>query len=78
MINADPFATGGRFYDIKRLVEHAPLIFCDHQFRDGDGGFEQNALNGALLKLASDENVIVAESMAHYYKGMKTFRLSWS
>lgn len=76
MINADPFATGGRFYDIKRLVEHAPFIFCDHQFRDGDGGFEQNALNGALLKLASDENVIVAESMAHYYKGMKTFRLS--
>ena len=76
MLNADPFSTGGRFYDIKRLVKDAPFIFCDHQSRDHSSGFEQNSLNGALLRFASQENVIVAESMAHYYKGERTFRLS--
>lgn len=76
MINADPFATGGRFYDIKKLIEGADYIFCDHQSRDRKCGFEQNAVNGNLLRLADRENVIVAESMAHYYKGERTFRLS--
>ena len=76
MINADPFNTGGRFYDIKRLIRNAEYIFCDHQSRDQQCGFEQNALNGNLLRLTDEENVIVAESMAHYYKGERTFRLS--
>ena len=76
MVNADPFSTGGRFYDIKRLIKDAPFIFCDHQSRDHNSGFEQNSLNGALLRFASQENIIVAESMAHYYKGERTFRLS--
>lgn len=76
MVNADPFATGGRFYDIKRLIGHAPFIFCDHQSREKNTGFSQNTLNGELLGLAAGEGVIVAESMAHYYKGMKTFRLT--
>ena len=76
MLNADPFSTGGRFYDIKKLVQDAPFIFCDHQSRDRSSGFAQNSLNGALLRLAADENIIVAESMAHYYKGERTFRLS--
>lgn len=75
MLNADPFRTGGRFYDIKALIADQPFIFCDHQVRDTEGGFEQNAMNGALLKLSSSENNIVAESMAHYYKGKLTFRL---
>lgn len=76
MVNANPFRTGGRFYDLKELVKNAPFIFCDHQSRDEECGFEQNILNGELLKSASDENVTVAESMAHYYKGSRTFRLS--
>ncbi len=76
MLNADPFSTGGRFYDIKKLVRDAPFLFCDHQSRDHAGGFEQNSLNGALLRLAADETIVVAESMAHYYKGERTFRLS--
>ncbi len=75
MINANPFRTGGRFYDLKRLAEHAPFIFCDHQSRDESCGFEQNYCNGALLGSASGGQVIVAESMAHYYKGERTFRL---
>ena len=33
-------------------------------------------MNGNLLRLASSENILVAESMAHYYKGLRTFRLS--
>ena len=65
-----------RFYDLKRLTEDAPFIFCDHQSRDEGGGFEQNTWNGMLLKSASDEHILVAESMAHYYKGGRTFRLS--
>ncbi len=76
MINADPFQTGGRFYDIRRLIQNAEFIFCDHQSRDKIGGFEQNAVGGKLLHMASDENIIIAESMAHYYKGIRTFRLA--
>ncbi len=76
MLNADPFQTGGRFYDIKELIKDAEFIFCDHQSRDELSGFQQNSLNGALLRLASSENNIVAESMAHYYKGLRTFRLT--
>ena len=75
MVNADPFSTGGRFYDMRRLLEDAPFIFCDHQSRDRKGGFECNSGNGALLRMISGENVIAAESMAHYYKGERTFRL---
>lgn len=75
MINADPFRTGGRFYDIKRLVEASEFIFCDHQSRDQYCDFSQNAVNGGLLRLASRETIIAAESMAHYMKGTRTFRL---
>lgn len=76
MINADPFQTGNRFFDIKRLVKDTPFLFCDHQSRDMYNGFEQNSLNGALLRMASDNDALVAESMAQYYKGIRTFRLT--
>ena len=76
MLTADPFDTGGRFYDIRALVKDADFIFSDQQSRENDYGFEQNAVNGNLLRLASKEQNIVAESMAHYYKGVRTFRLS--
>lgn len=75
MLTADPFDTGGRFYDVKKLAERSDFIFSDHQSRDDTFGFEQNALNANLLKSASGKDVIVAESMAHYYKGIRTFRL---
>ena len=76
MLTADPFDTGGRFYDIRELVKDADFIFSDQQSRENMYGFEQNAVNGNLLRLVSSENIIVAESMAHYYKGIRTFRLS--
>lgn len=78
MINADPFHTGEKFYDIKKLVKDTNFIFCDHQSRDSWNGFEQNSVNGALLRMASNEQNLVAESMSHYYKGLRTFRLSAS
>lgn len=78
MLNADPFHTGDRFYDIKKLIKDADFIFCDHQSRDAFNGFEQNSVNGALLRMASNEENLVAESMSHYYKGLRTFRLSAS
>ncbi len=76
MICSDPFDTGGRFYDIKKILENTPFIFCDQQSRDRYSPFEQNSWNGSLLKMASSEETVVAESMAHYYKGLRTFRLS--
>ncbi len=76
MLTADPFDTGERFYDIKALVKDAEFIFSDQQGRDDRNGFEQNSVNGNLLRLASNENVLAAESMAHYYKGLRTFRLT--
>ncbi len=78
MLNADPFHTGDRFYDIKNLIRDSDFIFCDHQSRDAINGFEQNSVNGALLRMASNEQNLVAESMSHYYKGLRTFRLSAS
>lgn len=76
MLTADPFDTGERFYDIKALVKDSDFVFSDQQSRDPIDGFEQNSVNGNLLRLASSENILVAESMAHYYKGLRTFRLS--
>ncbi len=76
MLNADPFDTGGRFYDIRKLAEHSEFIFCDHQGREDHYGFEQNSVNGNLFRMIAGEDVTVAESMAHYYKGVRTFRLS--
>lgn len=76
MVNGNPFSTGGRFYDIRRLAQGAPFLFCDHQSREQGGGFWQNSVNGAMLRSAAGEGVVTAESMAHYYKGEKTFRLS--
>ena len=78
MINADPFSAVGSFTDIKALCERCQIIFSDHQCRDILNGFEQNSANGALLRLASDENITVLESMSHYFKGNRTFRLSSS
>lgn len=78
MINADPFSSAGSFTDIKALCKRCSIIFSDHQTRDFLNGFEQNAANGNLLRLASDENITVLESMSHYFKGNRTFRLSSS
>lgn len=78
MLSADPFDTGDRFYDIKRLIGKTDFIFCDQQSRDASSRFEQNAWNGTLLRMASNEQNLVTESMSHYYKGLKTFRLSAS
>ena len=76
MLNADPFETGGRFYDLKAIVPGTRMVFCDHQSRYPGGGFGQNILNGLLLKLLAGGSINVAESMAHYYKGVRTFRLT--
>lgn len=76
MLNADPANPSGSFVDLKALCERSEYIFCDHQGRDMLNGFEQNSVNGALLRLASREDVIVAESIANYVRGRRTFRLT--
>lgn len=78
MISADPFGGVGSFTDIKALCERCSIIFSDHQTRDTLNGFEQNAANGTLLRLASEEDITVLESMSHYFKGNRTFRLTSS
>ncbi len=73
MVHADP--ASGTFIDLKAILSRSQMIFCDHQSREG-AGFEQNAVNGTLLRLASDEQVLAPESMANYVRGSRTFRLA--
>lgn len=76
MLHADPANLSGTFTDLKALCERSKFIFSDQQSRDLLNGFEQNSLNGALLRLASEEQVLVPESMASYVRGPRTFRLA--
>jgi hypothetical protein len=65
MLHANPFHAGDRFVDLRRLLQLTPFVFCDHQSRDELNGFEQNSINGDLLRLAAGGQVPVAQSMAH-------------
>ena len=76
MINADPTNAKGSFVDLKAICSRSVIILSDHQSRDSISGFEQNSVNGNLLRLASEEQVNVPESMAHYVRGPHTFRLA--
>ncbi len=76
MFPSDPANPTGNFCDLKGILERSKIIFCDHQSRDPLNGFEQNSVNGALLRLASDEAVPAAESWACYVRGSRSFRLA--
>lgn len=76
MLHANPFHAGDRFVDLRSLLQMTPFVFCDHQSRDELNGFEQNSINGDLLRLAAGGQVPVAQSMAHYFRGIRTYRLS--
>jgi len=73
MVHADP--ASGSFTDLKAILSRSQIIFNDHQSRES-AGFEQNAVNGTLLRLASDEQILAPESMANYVRGNRTFRLA--
>ncbi len=73
MVHADP--TSGTFADLKAILSRSSMVFCDHQGRESSG-FEQNVVNGTLLRLASEEQVLAQESMANYVRGNRTFRLA--
>lgn len=74
MVHADP--NSGSFADLKEVLNRSVMVFADHQARDYNG-FQQNAVNGTLLRLASpDEQLLVPESMAHYVNRSPTFRLA--
>lgn len=76
MLHADPANPSGTFCDLKEILERSKIIFSDHQSRDTLNGFEQNSINGTLLRLASDEQVLVPESIANYVRGNRSFRLA--
>ena len=77
MLHADPSSGCDSLRDLKALCSRARIIFTDHQSRDELNGFEQNSLNGVLLHIAAeDENILVPESIAHYVRGPRTFRLA--
>jgi len=76
MLHADPANLSGGFGDLYELCKRSQIIFSDHQSRDMLNGFEQNSLNGALLRMASEEYVLVPESMANYVRGDRSFRLA--
>ena len=73
MVHADP--ASGSFNDLKAILSRSQLVFNDHQSRES-AGFEQNVVNGTLLRLASEEQVLAPESMANYVRGNRTFRLA--
>lgn len=73
MINADP--ASGSFNDLKAILSRSKMIFNDQQGRE-NSGFEENSVNGTLLRLASEEQVLAPESMANYVRSTRTFRLS--
>jgi hypothetical protein len=76
MLSANPFSTGGKFYDIRALTENVHYVFLDQQSRDETHGFEMNAIFGDLIHQTAGENIPVTESMSHYYRGIRTFRLT--
>ena len=73
MIHGDP--RGGMFVDLKGALSRSKMVFCDHQGREGMG-FEQNSVNGSLLRFAAHEQVLAPQSMANYVRGNAFFRLS--
>ena len=73
MVHADP--ASGSFADLKAILSRSLMVFCDHQGRE-NSGFEQNVVNGTLLRLASGEQTLAQESMANYVRGNRTFRLA--
>ena len=75
MLNGNPLEAAEALYDLHEVAALSKAIFSDHQARDLASGFEQNALNGSLLRLASSEDMLVTESMANYVRGARTFRL---
>lgn len=75
MLNADVVERAQRFVDLKAVLARSKIIFSDQQGR-GQYGFEENSISGTLLRLASDESILVPESMANYTRGRRTFRLS--
>ncbi len=75
MLNADVVERAYRFVDLKEILSRSKIIFSDQQGRAGDG-FEENAVSGTLLRMASQEDILVPESMANYTRGRRTFRLS--
>ena len=76
MLNADIAGSAAGFADLKALCNRSKIIFSDHQSREPISGFEQNSLNGNLFRMASQEDVVVPESMANYVRGHRAFRLA--
>ncbi len=72
MVHADP--ASGSFNDLKAILSRSKMVFNDHQSRES-AGFEQNVVNGALLRMASDEQALAPGSMANYVRGDRSFRL---
>lgn len=74
MLPGDHHNLYGSLADMYALCKRSKIIFCDHQGREQD--FAHNAMTGSLLRMASDENILVPESMANYVRGERTFRLA--
>ncbi len=59
----------------KELLERAPIVFLDSQWRHKELGFQSNADSGALIHGITGWDTLVPESMAMYNAGDPTFRL---
>lgn len=76
MVNANPINNSGSFCDLKGVCQRSEIIMCDHQSREEDYGFEENGLNGGILHGIMGWDKLIAESMANYVRGIRSFRRS--
>ncbi|TVR53071.1 MAG: Tat pathway signal protein [Puniceicoccaceae bacterium] len=76
MLSGDPIGQSRSFRDLRSLARRSQIIMCDHQSRDCDNGFEQNALNGKLLHGLMGWDRQIPESMAMYVRGAQAFRVA--
>ena len=74
MVNADVVGSNLSFCDLKAVSERTQMMLCDHQSRSALHGFEQNSLNGKLLHSLAGWEAVIPESMAHYVRGVRSFR----
>lgn len=76
-MNSGSLSTQARsFRDLKELCARAHIVMLDHQRRDDDTGFQQNAATGKLLHGLLGWDKLIPESMALYQNARNSFRIA--
>jgi hypothetical protein len=76
MNGAGPSGQGNTFRDLKEICARAQMILLDSQSRSNETGFQQNAMEGKLVRSLLGPDKVMPESMSMYQHGRPQFRLS--